>query len=120
MKRYIFFLLLIFNFSINAETFKCELKNNQHIVFDRSGHSHFKKCVDQICDKNIYPVIYLDEKFLIFGNINSQNKMQSNYFQIFIINKETQSFLDTKIKLSKIKNIKKDNETLIGNCFKVD
>ena len=120
MKRYIFFLLLIFNFSINAETYKCELNNNQNIVFDRSGHSHFKKCIDKICDKNIYPIIHLDEIFLIFGNINSQNKMQSNYFQIFIINKETQSFLDTKINLPKIKNIKNDNETLIGNCFLVD
>ena len=46
--------------------------------------------------------------------------MQSNYFQIFIINKETQLFLDTKIKLPKIKNIKNDNEMLIGNCFLVD
>ena len=46
--------------------------------------------------------------------------MQSNYFQIFIINKETQSFLDIKIKLPKIKNIKNDNETLTGNCFIVD
>ena len=52
MKRYIFFLLFIYNFSINAETYKCELKNNQNIVFDRSGHSHFKKCIDKICDKN--------------------------------------------------------------------
>ena len=120
MKRYIFFLLLIFNFSLKAETYKCELKNNQNIVFDRSGHSHFKKCIDKICDKNIYPIIHLDEKFLIFGNINRQNEMQSNYFQIFIINKETQSFLDTKIKLPKIKNIKNDNETLTGNCFIVD
>ena len=78
MKRYIFFLLLIYNFSINAETYKCELKNNQNIVFDRSGHSHFKKCIDQICDKNIYSIIHLDEKFLIFGNINSQNKMTNS------------------------------------------
>ena len=46
--------------------------------------------------------------------------MESNYFQIFIINKETQSFLDTKIKLPKIKNNKNDNKTLIGNCFLVD
>ena len=46
--------------------------------------------------------------------------MQSNYFQIFIINKETQSFLDTKIKLPKIKNIKNDNEIQIGNCYIVD
>ena len=120
MKRYIFFLLLIYNFSINAETYKCQHKNNQNIVFDRSGHSHFKKCIDKICDKNIYPIIHLDEKFLIFGNINRQDEMQSNYFQIFIINKETQSFLDTKIKLPTIKNIKNDNETQIGNCFLVD
>ena len=75
MKRYIFFLLLIFNFSINAETYKCKLKNNQNIVFDRSGHSHFKKCIDKICDKSIYPVIHLDKKFLIFGNINRQNEI---------------------------------------------
>ena len=88
--------------------------------FDRSGHSHFKKCIDKICDKNIYPIIHLDEKFLIFGNINSQNEMESNYFQIFIINKETQSFLNTKIKLPKINNIKNDNQTLIGNCFIAD
>ena len=46
--------------------------------------------------------------------------MQSNFFQLFIINKETQSFLDTKIKLPKIKNIKNDSETQIGNCFIVD
>ena len=120
MKRYIFFLIIIYNFSINAETYKCNLQNNQNIVFDRSGHSHFKRCIDKVCDKNIYPIIYLDERFLIFGNINIKKKIKNNYFQLFIINKEVNSFLDSRIKLPNSKNIKIDNEMLIGNCFLVD
>ena len=120
MKRCIFFLIIIYNSSINAETYKCNLQNNQNIVFDRSGHSHFKKCIGDVCDKNIYPIIHLDERFLIFGNINNQKRIQNNYFQIFIINKETNSFLEKKLKLPNSKNIKIDNEMIIGNCFLID
>ena len=116
MKRCIFFLSLICNFSINAETYKCELKNNQNIVFDRSGHSHFKKCIDQICDKNIYPIIYLDEKFLIFGNIKSNN----DYFQIFIIDKKLNTYSDNKIKFPIINSINTKNETELGDCIKIN
>ncbi len=115
----IYFFFIIFNFSINAETYKCRLENNQNIVFDRSGHSHFKKCIGKVCDKNIYPIIHLDERFLIFGNINNQKRIKNNYFQIFIINKETNSFLEKKLKLQNSKNIKIDNE-MIGNCFLID
>ncbi len=121
--RIFFFILIFYNFSINAETYKCDLENNQNIVFDRSGHSHFKKCIGKVCDKNIYPIIHLDERFLIFGNINSQKRIKNNYFQLFIINKEANSFLDSKIKLPNLpysKNIKIDNEILIGNCFLFD
>ena len=117
MKRCIFFLIIIYNSSINAETYKCNLQNNQNIVFDRSGHSHFKKCIGDVCDKNIYPIIHLDERFLIFGNIDSPKKIKKNYFQLFIINKEVNSFLDSKIKLPNSKNIKIDNEMIIGNCL---
>ena len=49
--------------------------------------------------------------------------MKSNYFQLFIINKEANSFLDSKIKLPNLpysKKIKIDNEILIGNCFLFD
>ena len=101
MKKIIFFFWVIYNFSLNAETYLCNLENNKNIIFDRTGHSHFKKCLGDICDKNIYPIIYLDKKFLIFGNIESKN----DYFQIFIIDKKLNTYSDNKIKFPIINSI---------------
>ena len=100
MKKIIFFFLVIYNFSLNAETYLCNLENNKNIIFDRTGHSHFKKCLGEICDKNIYPIIYLDEKFLIFGNIKSKN-------DYFFFLKEKFS-VKKKSFPSKIVSVKKD------------
>ena len=116
MKKIIFFFLVIFNFSLNAETYLCNLEESKNIIFDRTGHSHFKKCLGEICDKSIYPIIYLDEKFLIFGNIKSNN----DYFQIFIIDKKLNTYLDNKIKFPNINSINSKNETKIGNCIEIN
>ena len=74
--------------SANAETYNCTLKDNKNIIFDRAGHSHFKKCIGNICDNEGYGIIHVDERFLIFGNIKFQKLKQKQYFQIFIIDKE--------------------------------
>ena len=116
MKKIIFFFLVIFNFSLNAETYLCNLEDNKNIIFDRTGHSHFKKCLGEICDKKIYPLIYLDEKFLIFGNIKSNN----DYFQIFIIDKKLNTYSDNKIKFPIINSINTKNETELGDCIKIN
>ena len=115
MKKIIFF-LVIFNFSLNAETYLCKVENNKNIIFDRTGHSHFKRCLGEICDKNIYPIIYLDEKFLIFGNIKSN----SDYFQIFIIDKKLNTYSDNKIKFPIINSINTRNETEVGDCIEIN
>ena len=117
MKKIILFFLVICNFSLNAETYLCNLENNnKKVIFDRTGHSHFKKCLGEICDKNIYPIIYLDEKFLIFGNIKSKN----DYFQIFIIDKKLNVYSDNKIKFPTIDSINKKNKTLVGDCMEIN
>ena len=117
MKKIILFFLVVCNFSLNAETYLCNIENNnKNIIFDRTGHSHFKKCLGEICDKNIYPIIYLDEKFLIFGNMKSKN----DYFQIFIIDKKLNTYSDNKIKFPIISNINKKNETEVGDCIEIN
>ena len=116
MKRVFLFFILIINFSANAETYNCTLKDNKNIIFDRVGHSHFKKCIENICDNEGYGIIHVDERFLIFGNIKFQKLKQKQYFQIFIIDKELNYLSDTKIKLPLNHSINIKNEILVGEC----
>ena len=78
----------------NSETYFCNYKDNEEsrtIKFDRTSHSHFKTCQDQECNKRGLPVIYVDNNNLIFGDM-SQDEINIEYFQIFLINKKLNIF----------------------------
>ena len=118
MKKILLIFIYIIHFSANAETFNCIVKDKKNIIFDRVGHSHFKKCIEDNCDKDIYSIIHTDEKFLIFGNFEFQQEKQKNYFQIFIIDKELSSFSDFKIILPINHTSYNKNEMIVGKCTK--
>ena len=118
MKKILLIFIYIIHFSANAETFNCIVKDKKNIIFDRVGHSHFKKCIEDNCDKDSYGIIHTDEKFLIFGNFEFQKEKQKNYFQIFIIDKELSSFSDFKIILPLNHASHNKNEMIVGKCTK--
>ena len=118
MKKIFLIFISIIHFSANAETFNCIVKDKKNIIFDRVGHSHFKKCIDDSCDENSYGIIHIDDKFLIFGNFEFQQEKQKNYFQIFIIDKELSFFSDFKIKLPLDQFTNNKNEMIVGKCTK--
>ena len=51
---YLILIFLFFSFYASAETFYCQYQDKnkiKNIKFDRSSHSHFKKCQNNICEK---------------------------------------------------------------------
>ncbi len=118
MKKFFLVFISIIHFPAIAETYNCFVKDKTNIIFDRVGHSHFKKCIDDNCDKSNYGIIHTDEKFLIFGNFEFKQEKQKNYFQIFIIDKELSSFSNFKIKLPLNNAAHNQNEMIIGKCTK--
>ena len=110
-------IFLFFSFSVNAEIFYCqyqvenEIKN---IKFDRTGHSHFKRCQDNVCDNKGLSIIHVDNKNLIFGDI-FQNKNSEKIFRIYFIDKKKNFFKDLKIPLP---GSDLENEVIEGDCLK--
>ncbi len=102
MKMLYFISIFVFlTLHVNAETFFCIYKDSEvskTIKFDRTSHSHFKKCQNYKCNKRGLAVIYVDNNNLIFGDI-FQNKMNIEYFQIFFINKKLNIFKGLKISM---------------------
>ena len=101
MKTLLFIILLSLSFSAHSEIYSCkykEFETTKNISFDRVGHSHFKKCSDNICDKVTYTVLYVDNDNLIIGDI-IKNKDSRGAFQIFIIDKIDNLFSSARISL---------------------
>ena len=117
MKYILFFIFLVcYSFSVNSERYSCkynEFETIKNITFDRVTHSHFKICNSENCYKNRFEVIFADKKNLIFGNIISKDKIESDGFQLVIIDKKTNLFSIRKISLQN-NNIK--NELINGKC----
>ena len=113
---YFISVFVFLTFHVNAETFFCTYKDSEvsrTIKFDRTSHSHFKKCQNQECNKIGLAVIYVDNNYLIFGDI--QNEMNIEYFQIFFINKELNIFKGLKISMP---GSDLDSELIEGVCLK--
>ena len=106
-------MILINSSNIFAETYICEyeeLNKIQQITLDRVTHSHFKKCVQDKCDKKKYSVIFANNDNLIIGNIEENPE---NFF-LFMINKNTNFFSTANINLL----YPKQNNYLSGICLK--
>ena len=66
---YLALIFLFLSFYANAETYYCQFLDTdkiKNIKLDRTSHSHFKKCQDQVCDNKGLSIIYVDDKSLIF------------------------------------------------------
>ncbi len=114
---YLMLIFLFFSFCANAESFYCQYQNDgkiKNIKFDRTSHSHFKKCHDNVCENIGLSIIHVDNKNLIFGDI-FQNEKGIKYFQIYFIDKKENFFKDLKIFMAGT-NI--ENEVIEGNCHK--
>ena len=114
---YLTLILLFISFYSNAETFYCQYQNKDkinNIKFDRTSHSHFKKCQDNICENSNLSILHVDNKNLIFGDI-FQTERSIKYFQIYFIDKENNFFKDLKISMpgSILKN-----KVIEGDCYK--
>ena len=87
MKIILFTLIfLFFSFSVNPEIFYCQYQDENEIKnfkFDRTGHSHFKRCQDNVCDNKGLSIIHVDNKNLIFGDI-FQNKNSEKFIRIYL------------------------------------
>ena len=106
-------MILINSSNIFAETYICEyeeLNKIQQITLDRVTHSHFKKCVQDKCDKNKYSVIFANNDNLIVGDIEESPEI----FFLFMINKNTNFFSSANINLL----YPKQNNYLSGICLK--
>ena len=112
---YITFMYLFFSFYANAETFYCEYQSRdkiKNIKFDRTGHSHFKKCQDNVCENTNLSIIHVDNKNLIFGDI-FLNEKSIQYFRIYFIDKKNNFFKELKISMP---GSNLENEVIEGNC----
>ena len=117
MKTFLTFIIFLWPFSALAEMYYCtynQFETTKIITFDRVTHSHFKTCNSESCDKNRYAVIYADENNLIFGNIVLTEEVSSDGFQLFIIDKRTNSFNAAKISLP---TRKINNQFIKGECI---
>ena len=111
---YISLMFLFYCFYANAETFYCQYQNIDKIIkFDRTSHSHFKKCQDNVCENTNLSIIHVDNKNLIFGDI-FQNKKSIKYFRIYFIDKEKNFFKDLKIPMP---GSDLENEVIEGDCL---
>ena len=116
MKNLLFTLILLFSPSGFTEIYYCkykEFEDTKTISFDRTGHSHFKRCVDEKCDVGTYTVIYADKDILIFGNI-VEKENDPDSFQIFNIDKTTNLFTSATISLPKGNH---KNKYISGECI---
>ena len=114
---YITLIFLFFSFYANSETFYCQYQNKdkiKNIKFDRTSHSHFKKCHDNVCENIGLSIIHVDNKYLIIGDV-FQNEKSTKYFQIYFIDKEKNFFRSLKIFMP---GSNLDNEVIEGNCQK--
>ena len=107
--------IIIFSTSVFAETYICdyeELNKVKKFSLDRVTHSHFKKCLDNICEKIGLSIIHVDNNNLLFGDI-FLNERSIKYFRIYFIDKEKNLFKDLKIYLP---DSNLENEVIEGNC----
>ena len=114
---YLILIFLFFSFNANAETFYCLYQNKdkiKNIKFDRTSHSHFKKCQKNVCENSGLPIIHVDNKNLIFGDI-FQNEKSIKYFRIYFIDKKNNFFKELKISMP---GSNLENEVIEGNCQK--
>ena len=118
MKKLYIFLFILFSSSAMAEKYSCkyqELNSTKTLEFDRVGHSHFKKCSEEICDQKSYSVIHVDKDNLIFGEIILTEGNNSNGFQIFMIDKKLNLFSSAIITLP---GHNQANKFVSGECNK--
>ncbi len=116
MKNLLFTLILLFSPSGFTEIYYCKYKESENtttISFDRTGHSHFKRCVDEKCDAETYTVIHADKDILIFGNI-VEKENDPDSFQIFNIDKTTNLFTSATISFPKGNH---KNKFISGECI---
>ena len=114
---YLTLILLFISFYSNAETFYCQYQNKDkinNIKFDRTSHSHFKKCKDNVCENEGLSIIHVDNNNLVFGDI-FQNEQNIQYFQIYFLDKKENFFKDLKISMP---GSNLENEVIEGNCRK--
>ena len=112
--KILFFFILIFPFFVFAETYSCkyeELNQIKYINFDRTTHSHFKRCNQDKCSKQKYSVIFANNDSLIIGDME---KNKNSYF-LFIIDKNTNSFSAANINFP---HYEKENTYFNGECVK--
>ena len=98
---YLTLILLFISFYSNAETFYCQYQNKDkinNIKFDRTSHSHFKKCKDNVCENVGLSIIHVDNNNLVFGDI-FQNEQNIQYFQIYFLDKRMNIFKGLKISM---------------------
>ena len=98
---YLALIFLFLSFYANAETYYCQFLDTdkiKNIKFDRTGHSHFKKCQDTVCDKIGLSIINVDNNNLIFGDIY-QDERNVEYFQIYFLDKRINIFKGLKISM---------------------
>ena len=113
MKILYLFFVIIFSPYVFAETYICdyeELNKIKKITLERVTHSHFKKCVQDKCDKKKYSVIFANNDSLIISDIEENAE---NFF-LFIINKNTNFFSAANINLP----YSKKNKYFSGICLK--
>ena len=114
---YLALVFLFFSFYANSETFYCKYQDKdkiKNIKFDRTSHSHFKKCQGNVCENKGLSIIHVDNRHLIFGDI-FHNEKAIKYFQIYFIDKENNFFKDLKITMPE-SNL--ENEVIEGDCHK--
>ena len=106
-------MILIISPQIFAETYICKYEEINHlkkIILDRVTHSHFKKCIQNNCDKKKYSVLFANNDSLIIGNIEEN----PDHFFLFIINKNTNFFSAANINLLH----PEENNNFNGICVK--
>ena len=114
---YLMLIFLFFSFFANAETFYCQYQDKdkiKNIKFDRTSHSHFKKCQDNVCEKVGLSIIHVDDKNLLFGDI-FLNERSIKYFRIYFIDKKNNFFKDLKISMP---GSILENKVIEGDCYK--
>ena len=114
--NHLILIFLFFSFNGNAETFYCQYQNKdkiKNIKFDRTSHSHFKKCYENVCENSGLSIIHVDNKDLIFGDVY-QNEKSIKYFRIYFIDKEKNFFKDLKIPMP---GSDLENEVIEGDCL---
>ena len=112
-------IFLFFSFCANAESFYCQYQNKDkinNIKFDRTSHSHFKKCKDNVCENVGLSIIHVDNRHLIFGDI-FQNEKTIKYFRIYFIDKENNFFKNLKISMP---GSYSESEVIEGDCHKIN